>query len=344
MAEVYRDWTKKRITRTKCLDVFSICTGLSKTTDASTENLPSWAPDLRNVKDTDALLFSRSNGFSGNEEYDTPYAASGRTICFQASFDSTGSVLDLQGFRIGSVVEIFGFECSDNILDRMYEKFGTRVMDLERDIRQSYTKRSRELAEDPGSSASTFFRGLVSEVVSDNRPRHKQNPSRQSHSTESIFHAMFTDVLIRGDTRSLIHVDYKADGEEGECTSSLRTAYDVMVRRIRIPRYARASGREAFLSKFSSDLLIACHEMDFFLTSENRLGVIPRSFGVKEGYEICVLFGGNTPYVVRSLRNRRTDQQRWKLVGPCYLYGYMDGEAIAAYRRGALEPTTFEFF
>lgn len=41
------------------------------------------------------------------------------------------------------------------------------------------------------------------------------------------------------------------------------------------------------------------------------------------GDSIVILFGGNVPYVLRSLNDNQ-----WRFVGECYLDGYMNGEAL----------------
>ena len=54
---------------------------------------------------------------------------------------------------------------------------------------------------------------------------------------------------------------------------------------------------------------------------------------VKAGDEVVVLYGGKTPFVLRSAgRTAETDETeakiRHRLVSDAYVYGLMDGEAI----------------
>jgi len=52
-------------------------------------------------------------------------------------------------------------------------------------------------------------------------------------------------------------------------------------------------------------------------------GLFPRE--AQEGDVVALLFGSNVPFLVRP-----TDSTDYELVGPCYVHGIMDGEAITA--------------
>jgi hypothetical protein len=56
-------------------------------------------------------------------------------------------------------------------------------------------------------------------------------------------------------------------------------------------------------------------------TVEGRLGSMPDT--ARPGDRICIFFGGRVPYVIRPCGN-----EEYTLVGPCYLHGVMDGEAM----------------
>ncbi len=59
----------------------------------------------------------------------------------------------------------------------------------------------------------------------------------------------------------------------------------------------------------------------FCITEHLRLGQVP--IGSEPGDRICILVGGETPYVIR-----RTGQGRYRLIGEAYINGVMDGEAL----------------
>jgi hypothetical protein len=59
----------------------------------------------------------------------------------------------------------------------------------------------------------------------------------------------------------------------------------------------------------------------FFKSVEGYIGLAPRA--AKPGDEICVLFGCQSPLLLR-----RTQETRYQVVGECYVYGLMHGEAF----------------
>ncbi|OCK82445.1 HET-domain-containing protein [Lepidopterella palustris CBS 459.81] len=70
-----------------------------------------------------------------------------------------------------------------------------------------------------------------------------------------------------------------------------------------------------------------------FITSKGRLGLGPAA--MMSGDSVCVLFGGKLPFILRPVNDH------FRLVGECYLYGYMDGAAVADLRNGKLESEWF---
>ncbi|CAN8105365.1 unnamed protein product [Discula destructiva] len=56
---------------------------------------------------------------------------------------------------------------------------------------------------------------------------------------------------------------------------------------------------------------------------------------VEEGDVLCVLFGGKTPFLLRSSNH----SENYSLVGECYAHGLMNGVAIAMLEKGELEET-----
>jgi hypothetical protein len=54
------------------------------------------------------------------------------------------------------------------------------------------------------------------------------------------------------------------------------------------------------------------------------------------GDKICVLFGGNTPYLLRQ------DSGHHRMIGECYVHGIMQGEVIEEWEAGRLTQECFE--
>lgn len=83
----------------------------------------------------------------------------------------------------------------------------------------------------------------------------------------------------------------------------------------------------------------------FTLSSGRRLLVTAKGYlawateGIKQGDQICILYGCSVPVVLRP-----EGGGRWKLVGECYVQGVMDGEALDWVERGKVEVVGFEIY
>ena len=67
------------------------------------------------------------------------------------------------------------------------------------------------------------------------------------------------------------------------------------------------------------------------------MGMAPYSAHV--GDLICVLFGGQTPFVLR-----KREPEGYLLVGECYVHGIMDGEAIRGFEAGEYVEERFALY
>ncbi|KAL9602686.1 MAG: hypothetical protein Q9219_001676 [cf. Caloplaca sp. 3 TL-2023] len=79
---------------------------------------------------------------------------------------------------------------------------------------------------------------------------------------------------------------------------------------------------------FRYDHLRVARNRKFCITKKRYMGWCP--FNAKAGDRVCILFGGQTPYVVRQ------EGGGWKLLGEAYLHGVMDGEVLG-WRGGRME-------
>ena len=76
------------------------------------------------------------------------------------------------------------------------------------------------------------------------------------------------------------------------------------------------------VDRFTKRLSASITGRRLFTTTDEHVGIAPPY--VKEGDIICVLFGGQTLYVLRPL----ADGDDYFFLGECYVYGMMDGEAM----------------
>jgi len=86
-----------------------------------------------------------------------------------------------------------------------------------------------------------------------------------------------------------------------------------------------------------------CNGRRLFMTNDGHFGIGPRA--MEPGDEVAVLFGGITPFIVRSVSQRRRESEGYGLytfVGESYIHGFMRGEVITAWRNGLYNSVVFE--
>uniref|UniRef100_A0A0B7JVP0 Heterokaryon incompatibility domain-containing protein n=1 Tax=Bionectria ochroleuca TaxID=29856 RepID=A0A0B7JVP0_BIOOC len=87
---------------------------------------------------------------------------------------------------------------------------------------------------------------------------------------------------------------------------------------------------------FNDLVHMSCNGTRMMRTAQMRLiGTVPRT--TKPGDLVCVLYGGQTPFILRKSERR---PGMFRLVGDCYVHSLMDGEAL----RMGLEERKFEIY
>lgn len=76
-----------------------------------------------------------------------------------------------------------------------------------------------------------------------------------------------------------------------------------------------------------------CRGCNMYRTSKGYFVLGP--YLVREGDNICVLFGGKTPYCLRKI------DDHYIFIGECYAYGLVNGEAVDMMEKGELERKYF---
>lgn len=77
-----------------------------------------------------------------------------------------------------------------------------------------------------------------------------------------------------------------------------------------------------------------CLYRRFFITEKGYLGLGPGRTEV--GDQVCVLFGGKMPFILRRVLNH------FKLIGESYVYGIMDGEGLQQWEAREASEQWFE--
>jgi hypothetical protein len=77
----------------------------------------------------------------------------------------------------------------------------------------------------------------------------------------------------------------------------------------------------------------SCLSRTFAVTSRGYPALVPERAQI--GDDICVLFGGDVPFILRQR------QKNWSLIGEAYVHGFMDGEVFKSVERGERERELF---
>ncbi len=77
----------------------------------------------------------------------------------------------------------------------------------------------------------------------------------------------------------------------------------------------------------------------WFISAEGFMGLVPAH--TRPGDEICLFGGGTTLYAVRHLRSE-DDEDVYRFLGECFVYGLMDGEAARGMPREAVQDFILE--
>ena len=90
---------------------------------------------------------------------------------------------------------------------------------------------------------------------------------------------------------------------------------------------------------FSNAIGTCCNGRCFAITEKGYMAIVPP--GTKEGDMVCLILGGQVPFVFRQFQtsdiDRSRKEQSYALVGECYVHGMMDGEGLSQ----GLDPRMF---
>lgn len=86
---------------------------------------------------------------------------------------------------------------------------------------------------------------------------------------------------------------------------------------------------------FNDLVHVSCSGTRIMRTRSGFIGTVPRT--TKKGDVVCVLYGGQTPFVLRPSESR---PGMYRLIGDTYVHGLMEGEALSM----RLQETKFEIF
>jgi hypothetical protein len=113
-------------------------------------------------------------------------------------------------------------------------------------------------------------------------------------------------------------------------TEDAAKLFDVWLGRSKAP-----TGAKYFAEPYEAAVHRASHGRNFGISSRNYMLLVPNA--TIKGDLICVLLGGQTPFISRKIGGR------FHLVGACYIHGIMSGEAMDELRIGKYELQDFTF-
>jgi hypothetical protein len=268
------------------LRVLSCASGPSSSSNPS---LPSWVPDWRNIENTHP--FVRYNDR-------TKFSASGG-MAAEAWHSHHESVLHVKGKRIAFIAKL-GSRPTFTKTVAVFELNPAKV----EEFRQSaeWLKECQELASDVKGGALTsqrweeLWRTLTCNLTGDGFPAPKRYSEYFSRYMEFIDSApeRFNDYLV-----------YSQTSDPG-----IQLLSEV------IPGgYENHSIIEGSIDRWSS-------KRRFCTTTNGSLACVPKAS--REGDLICVLFGGDVPYILRP-----TGTGFYWVIGECYVQGIMHGEGLS---------------
>jgi hypothetical protein len=102
------------------------------------------------------------------------------------------------------------------------------------------------------------------------------------------------------------------------------------------PELEQRAQLEDEMYPFLATMLHYQAERRICITGKGYFGTIPRE--AEEGDVIAIFFGLRIPFVLRPLAGGR-----YKLVGPCYVHGIMDGEGLQINNEGLCRVESVDF-
>jgi hypothetical protein len=97
--------------------------------------------------------------------------------------------------------------------------------------------------------------------------------------------------------------------------------------------YAILDERSGPVSK-AVEFLMSIPRKAFLITEDAHMALGPITGRPDD--VLCIFFGHHMPYLLRP------KGQRYRFLGPCYVHGYMHGEAVKRLKRGELKDEWFE--
>ena len=197
--------------------------------------------------------------------------------------------------------------------------------DLKRIVDTSFSNRSYPTDEDPTTAfAWALVGGGTDEAY--NKDFNLRNPNE------------------RPDPLSLWNIYEKCCLEEnGEVHHAMQREADMTgdrrtIRGVGIEFYSKGSQDSGTAWTYHYHLLAIFRRHWFFMSDDGYMGLVPRNdYSNSETHVLAFIDGANVPFVLRDLGDSASD---CLLIGPCYIHGLMDSEAVkrnSAFSEGTIQ-------
>lgn len=254
---------------------------------SATPSLPSWVPDWRKIENVHP--FTR---YSDRTEF-----CASKGVKPEAWYSDNKTVLHVIGMQVDSI-SILGSEPTFTKAIAVFEINMAKISALKQSF--LWLQECRDLSRDKNGIMTAgryneLWRTLTCGLTGEAFPA----PIRYSE-----YFTKYMDFMSSASER------FEAYLIESKTTVNEVRGLDEV-----IPHFEKHAIIEASLDRWSS-------RRRFSVTGNGRLACVPK--GSREGDAICILFGGEVPYVLR-----RTGDGFYAVVGECYVDNIMHGESVS---------------
>lgn len=282
--------------------------------------LPSWVPDLRLIGQMPSLVSFDTDTFRDQRFY-----AGGRDIL--PTLSVSGNILHCQGIIIDSVGPLVEKSLVERVGNSFSEVRASMMKSMP--IRDNFTgMRETVLGEWLQACCLCALRGAISSNLWPDSTRlpTRVNKAQEELDSRSMIQSRPSKELLSALSRTMVcnwgdkERQPSLEAEELELVRDLLTyVFDsCQGHSVRLPQ--SLTGED---SAFNTSIAKWSAVRRFCFTSNGRLGQLAP--GSEPGDRICVLGGGEVPFVIRP--TSEDAKGMYQLVGECYLDGMMDGEA-----------------
>lgn len=307
--KVYSNVTHHFLTQYESLDVLCGWQTLGRE-----KSLPWWIPDYDLNQDLAASPLVPKDG------RESIYAASGydHRSKFQPSTSepSNWSRLETTGLYIDSVAVLLDPGPEDESFDSMEIRW------------QSLLLSTSGLLKDLPSEVQSFLTNVSMVINKYSQIRHSADPSSLSVEPIDIEPHLYEIDIVEAYIQTLL---------SGRISTRQRLTKDIIkaLMSFQLPTQMSDLTQQQWFENICNAFEAGIIRRKLAVTRKGYIGTLPQEAMPED--LICVLFGCSVPVVLR----KALDSDSYMLVGECYLYGFMDAEAIVMQVKGIMKAQDF---